>query len=82
MMLSWAEGCSMPVHILLTKADKLKKGPAKSTLLNVQKELAPLEGLVSIQLFSALKKTGLDQLHSKLNDWFIDDEPTPRDPQP
>jgi GTP-binding protein len=82
MMLSWAESCSMPVHILLTKADKLKKGPAKSTLLKVQKELAPLEGLVSIQLFSALKKTGLDQLHSRLNDWFSAVDPAPEDPQP
>ena len=30
-MLSWAEAASMPVHILLTKADKLKRGPAQST---------------------------------------------------
>ncbi len=70
MMLSWAESCNMPVHILLTKADKLKKGPAKSALLQLQKELTPLQGLVSVQLFSALKKTGLDQLQARLNIWL------------
>ena len=35
-MLGWAVTASMPVHILLTKADKLKRGPAQSTLLSVQ----------------------------------------------
>ncbi len=69
MMLSWAEGCNMPVHILLTKADKLKKGPGNSTLLSVRKELEQQE-LVSVQLFSALKRTGLDQLREKLQTWL------------
>ena len=69
MMLSWAEGCNMPVHILLTKADKLKKGPGNSTLLSVRKELEQQE-LVSVQLFSALKRTGLDQLREKLQMWL------------
>lgn len=70
MMLSWAESCDMPVHILLTKADKLKNGPAKSTLLQVQKELAPKLPQVSVQLFSSLKKTGLDQLQARLGEWL------------
>lgn len=69
MMLSWAEGCNMPVHILLTKADKLKKGPGNSTLLSVRKELEQQEQ-VSVQLFSALKRTGLDQLREKLQMWL------------
>ena len=69
MMLAWAEGCEMPVHILLTKADKLKKGPANSVLLKVREELKQQE-LVSIQLFSALKRTGLDQLREKLQIWL------------
>ena len=70
MMLAWAESSNMPVHILLTKADKLKKGPANNSLLMVRKELQSLEGMVSVQLFSSLKKTGLDQLQSKLNEWL------------
>jgi GTP-binding protein len=71
MMLSWAESCEMPVHILLTKSDKLKNGPAKNTLLQVQKELAPLQDLVSVQLFSSLKKTGLEQLQARLATWLV-----------
>jgi GTP-binding protein len=71
MMLDWANSCEMPVHILLTKADKLKKGPAKSTLLKVQKEVCDEQGRVSAQLFSALKRQGLEQLRTKLDSWLL-----------
>jgi GTP-binding protein len=70
MMLSWAESCDMPVHILLTKADKLKKGPANAVLLQVRKQLEPMQAFVSAQLFSSLKRTGLEGLQNKLNDWL------------
>jgi GTP-binding protein len=69
-MLDWALAAAMPVHILLTKADKLKKGPATSTLLKLLAELEPHRGLVSAQLFSALKHTGHEQLLAVLNDWL------------
>ncbi len=64
MMLNWAIERELPVHILLTKADKLKKGPAKTTLLDVQKNLreANIADLVSAQLFSSLKKEGIKEL--------------------
>jgi GTP-binding protein len=86
MMLEWAVSCAMPVHILLTKADKLKKGPAKTSLLTVQRELADLSGLVSVQLFSALKGDGLDGLRKKLDQWLLipnhkDNEIEPLAPQ-
>lgn len=69
MMLSWAQSCDMPVHILLTKADKLKKGPANNTLLKVRSELGG-QSQVSVQLFSALKRTGLDALRNQLQVWL------------
>jgi len=72
-MIRWASESEMPVHLLLTKADKLKKGPAKNTLLQVQRELAN-EGLsenISIQTFSSLKKEGLKELKQKLISWLI-----------
>lgn len=71
-LLSWAIEAAMPVHILLTKADKLKKGPANSTLLQVRKQLQDQPGACSVQLFSALKRSGLDQLHAVLNAWLTD----------
>ena len=69
MMISWAQSCQMPVHILLTKSDKLKNGPAKATLLKVRKEFAE-DQLISAQLFSSLKRTGLPELRAKLGEWL------------
>ena len=58
------------LHALLTKADKLNYGAAKNTLLKVEKELSETHVNVSIQLFSALKKQGIDDVHKVLDDWF------------
>jgi GTP-binding protein len=60
----------LPLHILLTKADKLKFGAAKNTLLKVQKELGNTSIVVTLQLFSALNKTGIDDIHQMLDEWF------------
>jgi GTP-binding protein len=69
-MLDWALAAAMPVHILLTKADKLKKGPATSTLLKLRAELEPHRSLVSAQLFSALTHSGHEQLLAVLDHWL------------
>ena len=71
-MLTWALEASMPVHILLTKSDKLKKGPAQSTLLKLRSELTPYQELASVQLFSALKHTGHRELIAVLDAWLTD----------
>jgi len=73
MMLNWATEAEMPVHLLLTKADKLKKGPAKSTLLAVQKHMrdAGVDDLVTAQLFSSLKDDGVNQLKGVLQSWLL-----------
>ena len=69
-MLQWAKDGGLAVHILLTKADKLKFGAAKNALLMVQKQLRQLELPFSIQLFSALKKEGVEELALVMNDWL------------
>ena len=66
-MLSWCESAELPCHILLTKADKLKRGPAQSTLLKIRRDLPDI---ASIQVFSSLKKTGVDELVDKLSIWY------------
>ena len=71
-MLGWAVTASMPVHILLTKADKLKRGPAQSTLLSVREELSTQSELISVQLFSSLKRQGVNTLGRQLNNWLTD----------
>ncbi len=75
MMLEWADKVNKPVHILLTKADKLKKGAAKKALLEVKQALHEWEDLVSVQQFSALKKDGIPQLRQKLDEWLQLDLP-------
>ena len=69
-MSEWAVKSEMPVHILLTKSDKLKRGPAKSALFAVQKELQKHERWISVQLFSSLSHDGMDELQRTLNWWL------------
>jgi GTP-binding protein len=66
-MLKWCEAAGTPCHILLTKADKLKRGPAQSTLLKVKRDLP---AIASVQVFSSSNKTGLEELVDKLSDWY------------
>lgn len=69
-MLSWCEQSGLPMHILLSKADKLSFGCAKTALLQVQKQLSSSRCSFSLQLFSALKKTGIDEAHEALDRLF------------
>lgn len=69
-LISWCEHSNLPLHILLTKADKLKFGAAKNTLLRVQQDLGQVSIVVTIQLFSALSKVGIDDVHQILDEWF------------
>jgi GTP-binding protein len=63
-MMEFAELVELPIHILLTKADKLKRGQAANALLAVRKEL---EDRATVQLFSALKHTGEDEAREVLD---------------
>ena len=54
-MIAFAESVDLPVHILLTKADKLKKGQAAQAVLDVKKEIGER---ATVQQFSATKRQG------------------------
>lgn len=69
-MIEWCEHTGLPLHILLTKADKLNYGAAKNTLLQVQKELKDARFPLTLQLFSSLKKIGIDEVHLALDQLF------------
>jgi len=69
-MLEWCQHFDTPAHILLTKADKLKRGPGLQSLANVKKILKAEELPASVQIFSALKGTGLKELQKKLDEWY------------
>jgi GTP-binding protein len=68
MMLDYCQSCRIPVHILLNKADKLSKNAGIKTMSEVRRKLENRD--VSIQLFSALKGTGLDESREKLAGWL------------
>ncbi len=54
----------LPVHVLLTKADKLKRGQVASTVLKVKKEL---DGAATVQAFSATKRQGESEARQRLD---------------
>jgi len=66
-MIEWALQGPAALHLLLTKADKLSRNAATKTLYRVQSELERAEIECTLQLFSALKKTGRDDAHTLLD---------------
>ena len=69
-MLLWADHFDLPLHVLLTKADKTKANEARSTLSRVQAELASRFPDMSAQLFSAAKGTGVVEAQGHLAHWL------------
>lgn len=76
-MLAWFLPTGKPVHVLLTKADKLSRSAALQTLARVRRELAALgsDGAqdgskLSVQLFSSLKKSGLEEAERVFAAWL------------
>lgn len=70
MMVDWALNRQLPVHILLTKSDKLSRSEVKNIVLKVRKHYDLAEHLITVQSFSSLKKDGIDELITQLNAWF------------
>ncbi len=81
MMCEWAQDCQMPIHILLTKSDKLKKGPRQNTMFAVKKQLAHMGELLTVQTFSSLKKEGTDTLRLQLSHFLAQDPEAGEDSQ-
>ena len=67
-MLEFAASVDLPAHVLLTKSDKLKRGQAATALLQVKKALGNVQGnAVSVQMFSALNKSGSEEARGVLD---------------
>ena len=73
MMINWAVQSQLPIHLLLTKADKLKRGAAQNILLKIKRELEN-HNEVSVQLFSSLKNTGVVEAQNVISSWLEDEE--------
>ena len=69
-MLEWFGPTGKPIHILLTKSDKLTRTEAAKVLQVTRNEMAPWADQVSVQLFSSLKKTGGEEAERAIGRWL------------
>jgi len=69
-MLEWANQIEIPVHVLLTKVDKLNRKESSASLEKVQAALSEYSVDFTAQLFSSLKRWGIDEAHDKLDQWL------------
>lgn len=69
-MLNWFAPTGRPIHILLAKADKLSRQAQMNTLKQTLEALANLGEQCSAQLFSSLKKTGVEECEAVLARWL------------
>jgi GTP-binding protein len=75
-LLRWAIQGNMPVHLLLTKCDKLSRGAALNTLNQVRQQLkkSGWQDRVSAQIFSAHNGEGLETLESQILEWLLPED--------
>ena len=66
---NWAGSRGLPLHLVLTKADKLGRGKQNEALLQVRKQV---DANVGVQLFSATSGQGVDELEAAMSDWLVD----------
>jgi GTP-binding protein len=79
-MIGWFAPSGRPIHILLTKSDKLSRNQASAARAFVQRELADRRPQVSVQLFSSLARTGVDEVERTVAGWLglpLEDAPPP-----
>lgn len=69
-LLQWFAKTCRPVHILLTKADKLSTSQADGALSRVSQELSSTQPGVSVQLFSSLNRSGVDAARGVIARWM------------
>lgn len=75
-LLAWFGASGKPSHILLAKADKLGRQQAVQQLRETAKTLASEFPRVSVQLFSAHNKTGIEEAQTVLAQWYGSNAPS------
>ena len=69
-MIDWFAQTGKPIHVLLSKADKLTRNEQAQVVLEVEGALAALGDRCSVQLFSSLKRFGVEEAESVLGAWL------------
>jgi GTP-binding protein len=67
-MVAWFAETAKPIHVLLTKADKLNRNDRTNALRSTRTRLAELSPFHTAQLFSALDKTGVEEADQRILD--------------
>ena len=78
-MIDWFLPTGTPVHVLLSKADKMTRQEQAKTLKAVKAEVEKAGGQITVQLFSSLKKTGVEEAREIILGWLsvpLAEEPT------
>ena len=85
-MLEWFAPTGKPIHCILTKVDKLNRNESVNALRQAQQVLDSYvdedgNGFpFTVQLFSALKRIGIDEANDKIIELFgLEDDPLPAD---
>ena len=78
-MLDWFMPTGKPVHILLSKADKLSNSEKALTLKRVKQELAA-HAAISVQLFSSLSRLGAEEAAACIEGWLASSDQPPVEP--
>lgn len=68
-MINWANDSNLPTQVLLTKADKFKRGKVAATVLQVEKELRNMSGHFEVEAFSSHSYLGVDGMRQQLAEW-------------
>lgn len=69
-MLDWCQHYDLPAHVLLTKADKLKRGAQAKAVFEVKKTLKAAGQQASVQAFSSSDQQGMAELVAVLDRWL------------
>lgn len=69
-LLDWFLPSGKPVHVLLSKSDKLSRGARAATVAQVRRALTSWEGQVTVQAFSALSKLGVEEAEAVVQGWL------------
>jgi len=69
-MLGWFAATGKPVHVLLSKSDKLTRQEGQKTLRAVQARLREHAPNYTAQLFSSLKKQGMEEAEEIIGAWL------------
>lgn len=72
-MINWFAPSGRPIHCLLTKSDKLSRQEQANTLRDTRAAVSDFNGQITVQLFSSLKKTGMDEAEKIIGSWLTED---------